>query len=70
MITMLRYDALQNPTQLNRKGAAMSLSQAQTYLEQHPYDSFEEHELLNVSIKHSLIYIYAIFILLSNIFCH
>lgn len=49
MITMLHYDALQNPTQTNRKGAATSLAQAQTYLEQHPYDVYEESELFAVS---------------------
>lgn len=53
MITMLHYDALQNPTQLNRKSAATSLGQAQAYLEQHPYDAFEENELLEVCLKSS-----------------
>lgn len=51
MITMLHYDALQNPTQSNRKSAA-SVAQAQTYLEQHPYEIFEENELLKVHIKY------------------
>ncbi|XP_050465844.1 cell division cycle 5-like protein [Cataglyphis hispanica] len=46
MITMLHYDALHNPTQPGRKGAATSLAQAQNYLEQHPYDVFEENDLL------------------------
>lgn len=49
MITMLHYDALQNPTQTNRKGVATSIAQAQTYLEQHPYDIFEENDLFAVS---------------------
>jgi hypothetical protein len=48
---MLHYDALQNPIQPNRKGAAASLAQAQAYLEQHPYEIFEENELIAVSIK-------------------
>ncbi|XP_046818091.1 cell division cycle 5-like protein [Vespa crabro] len=45
MITMLQYDALQNPMQQNRKGASSSLAQAQSYLEQHPYANFDEEEL-------------------------
>ncbi|KAI4499230.1 hypothetical protein M0802_005813 [Mischocyttarus mexicanus] len=45
MITMMQYDALQNPMQQNRKGASNSLAQAQSYLEQHPYINFEEEEL-------------------------
>lgn len=57
MITMLHYDALQNPTQSNRKSAASSLAQAQTYLEQHPYDIFEEDELLDVCIKYKIFFI-------------
>lgn len=52
MITMLHYDALQNPIQPNRKGAATSLGQAQAYLEQHPYEAFEENELVDVCLKH------------------
>jgi len=56
MITMLHYDALQNPTQSSRKSAATSLAQAQTYLEQHPYDIFEENELLNVHINIFIIF--------------
>lgn len=59
MITMLHYDALQNPTQSSRKSTATSLAQAQTYLEQHPYDVFEENDLLNVCIKY-LYYFYII----------
>lgn len=47
---MMHYDAVQNPIQSNRKSAATSLAQAQTYLEQHPYNIFEEDELLNVCI--------------------
>lgn len=54
MITMLNYDALQNPIQSNRKSAAASLAQAQTYLEQHPYDIFEENELVNVRMKYKI----------------
>lgn len=49
MITMLQYDALQNPMQQNRKGASSSLVQAQSYLEQHPYANFDEEELDAVS---------------------
>lgn len=49
MITMLQYDALQNPMQQNRKGASSSLAQAQSYLEQHPYANFDEEELDAVS---------------------
>lgn len=49
MITMLQYDALQNPMQQNRKGASNSVTQAQTYLEQHPYVNFEEEDLTAVS---------------------
>lgn len=49
MITMLHYDALHNPTQPGRKGTAISLAQAQVYLEQHMYDVFEEGDLLAVS---------------------
>ncbi|XP_043248665.1 cell division cycle 5-like protein [Colletes gigas] len=45
MITMLQYDALQNPVQQNRKGASSSIAQAQSYLDQHPYVNFEEDEL-------------------------
>ncbi|KAK2585338.1 hypothetical protein KPH14_010019 [Odynerus spinipes] len=45
MITMLQYDALQNPTLQNRKGSASSLAQAQAYLDQHPYANFEEEDL-------------------------
>ncbi|XP_060820582.1 cell division cycle 5-like protein isoform X1 [Bombus pascuorum] len=45
MITMLQYDALQNPTQQNRKGSSNSVIQAQAYLEQHPYVNFEKEEL-------------------------
>ncbi|XP_043491814.1 cell division cycle 5-like protein, partial [Polistes fuscatus] len=45
MITMMQYDALQNPIQQNRKSASNSLAQAQAYLEQHPYINFEEEEL-------------------------
>ncbi|XP_043668649.1 cell division cycle 5-like protein [Vespula pensylvanica] len=45
MITMLQYDALQNPMQQNRKSASGSLAQAQSYLEQHPYVNFDEEEL-------------------------
>lgn len=52
MITMLHYDALHNPTQPGRKGAATSLAQAQAYLEQHPYNVLEESDLLAVSLKH------------------
>jgi len=51
MITMLHYDALQNPTQPNRKGATTSLGQAQAYLEQHPYNAFEENDLVDVCLK-------------------
>jgi len=47
---MLHYNALQNPMQPNRKGVAVSLAQAQTYLEQHPYEIFEEHELPAVRV--------------------
>lgn len=54
MITMLHYDALHNPTQPGRKGAATSLAQAQSYLEQHAYDVFEESDLLAVSMKLSV----------------
>jgi len=46
---MLHYDALHNPTQPGRKGTAISLAQAQVYLEQHMYDVFEEGDLLAVS---------------------
>lgn len=49
MITMLQYDALQNPVQQNRKGASSSVAQAQAYLEQHPYVNFEGDELTAVS---------------------
>lgn len=63
MITMLHYDAVQNPTQSNRKSAATSLAQAQTYLEQHPYDAFEENDLLNVCIKHIIKYLYYFYII-------
>lgn len=49
MITMLQYDALQNPMQQNRKSASSSLAQAQSYLEQHPYVNFDEEELDAVS---------------------
>ncbi|KAI4473306.1 hypothetical protein M0804_015407 [Polistes exclamans] len=45
MITMMQYDALQNPMQQNRKSASNSLAQAPSYLEQHPYINFEEEEL-------------------------
>ncbi|XP_015185878.1 PREDICTED: cell division cycle 5-like protein [Polistes dominula] len=45
MITMMQYDALQNPVQQNRKSSSNSLAQAQAYLEQHPYINFEEEEL-------------------------
>lgn len=53
MITMLHYDASHNPTQPGRKGAATSLAQAQAYLEQHPYDAFEETDLVAVSLEES-----------------
>lgn len=59
---MLNYDALQNPMQPNRKGAATSLAQAQEYLEKHPYDTFEENEVLDVSTKYS-------FFLTNSFFC-
>jgi len=49
---MLNYDALQNPTQSSRKSTAISLAQAQAYLDQHPYDIFEENDLFNVHLKH------------------
>lgn len=49
MITMLQHDSLQNPLQQNRKGAASSVAQAQSYLEQHPYVNFEEEDLTAVS---------------------
>ncbi|KAL2726745.1 cell division cycle 5-like protein [Vespula squamosa] len=45
MITMLQYDALQNPMQQNRKGVFGSIAQAQSYLEQYPYVNFDEEEL-------------------------
>ena len=51
---MLHYDSLQNPTHTNRKSAATSLVQAQNYLEQHPYDAFEENELVDVYIKYKI----------------
>lgn len=47
MVTMLHYDALQNPVQSQNRKA--SLTQAQGYLHQHPYESFEEDELAVVS---------------------
>lgn len=53
MITMLHYDASQNPVQQNRKGAATSLAQTQAYLDLHPYNIFEENELLAVSVKYA-----------------
>ncbi|EZA47440.1 hypothetical protein DMN91_005468 [Ooceraea biroi] len=46
MITMSYYDSLHNAVQPNRKGAAASLNQAQSYLEQHPYEVFEEDDLV------------------------
>lgn len=49
MITMLQYDALQNPVQQNRKSSSNSVAQAQAYLEQHPYINFEKEELAAVN---------------------
>ncbi|XP_008551894.1 cell division cycle 5-like protein [Microplitis demolitor] len=46
MITMMQYDALQNPIQPNIKRNT-ALSQAQLYLEQHPYHDFNKEELDN-----------------------
>ncbi|XP_012276782.1 cell division cycle 5-like protein [Orussus abietinus] len=45
MITMLQYDAMQNPMVPNTKRGASSLAQAQGYLEQHPYVNYEPDEL-------------------------
>lgn len=48
MITMLHYDAMQNPVD-QRTGISLkkvsSFQQLQTYLDQNPYDEFEEDEL-------------------------
>lgn len=66
---MLNYDALQNPVQPNRKGAATSLNQAQTYLDQHPYDIFEESDLTAVSICTFRKILLLFFILLSHNVC-
>lgn len=60
---MLHYDASQNPTHSSRKSTAISLAQAQGYLDQHPYDIFEENDLFNVHIKHHKISFYHICII-------
>ncbi|XP_035894892.1 cell division cycle 5-like protein [Anopheles stephensi] len=47
MVKMLNYDALRNPIQQQQVSAAKRpmLSQYQSYLEQHPYESIDEAEL-------------------------
>lgn len=64
MITMLQYDALQNPAQQNRKGSSNSLIQAQAYLEQHPYVNFEKEEL--AAVRYFLFYCEIIMLLNFN----
>lgn len=46
MVTMMMYDAVQNPVQqTNKRNTA--LAQAQSYLDQNPYDEFEKNQLEN-----------------------
>ncbi|KAK0178937.1 hypothetical protein PV327_007775 [Microctonus hyperodae] len=45
MITMLQYDTLQNPILPNNKRGANVSSQAQSYLDQNPYQNFEKDEI-------------------------
>ncbi|XP_034945889.1 cell division cycle 5-like protein [Chelonus insularis] len=45
MITMMQYDALKNPVQQNHKRTNSIISQAQNYLDQHPYESFQKDDL-------------------------
>ncbi|XP_043464216.1 cell division cycle 5-like protein [Leptopilina heterotoma] len=44
MITMLQYDALNNPVPMNKR-SNNAMSQAQGYLNSHPYKNFEKDEL-------------------------
>lgn len=51
MITMMHYDATQNPVQhSNKKLYTSTMVQAQSYLEQHPYMDFDKEEIIAVSI--------------------
>ncbi|XP_015590246.1 cell division cycle 5-like protein [Cephus cinctus] len=45
MITMLHYDATQNPVQPSTKKSSSALAQVQAYLDQHPYGHYEPDEL-------------------------
>lgn len=45
MITMLQYDTLQNSILPNNKRGTTVLSQAQSYLDQNPYENFEKDEI-------------------------
>ncbi|XP_015122369.1 cell division cycle 5-like protein [Diachasma alloeum] len=45
MLTMLQYDAVQNPTIANSKRGNALVSLAQNYLDQHPYEDFEKDDL-------------------------
>lgn len=44
MITMLQYDTLNNPVALNKRSNNI-LSQAQSYLNSHPYKNYEKDDL-------------------------
>lgn len=45
MLTMMQYDAVQNPTITNSKKANSLISGAQNYLDHHPYEDFGKDEL-------------------------
>lgn len=47
MITMLHYDALQDPTPAD----CLTLTQHASYLEKHPYERFADEEIENVILK-------------------
>lgn len=44
MITMLQYDALNNPVPMNKR-SNNAMAQAQGYLNSHPYKNYEKDEL-------------------------
>ena len=44
MVTMMQYDALQNPVPSNKR-SNNALAQAQAYLNSHPYANYEKGDL-------------------------
>lgn len=46
MISMMQYDAVLNPIQPNTKRGTTVIAQAQNYIDQHPYDDYNNDDLI------------------------